>query len=57
MSPAPRLSSSNGYHRLLAEAGFADVAVHPETVPITTAPLGILPKLAADATVEPLSRR
>jgi SAM-dependent methyltransferase len=41
------------YHRLLREAGFADVAIHPETVPITTPELGsILPKLAADAAVE-----
>jgi ubiquinone/menaquinone biosynthesis C-methylase UbiE len=41
------------YHRLLTEAGFTDVAIHPETVPIRTPELGaILPKLAADAAVE-----
>jgi ubiquinone/menaquinone biosynthesis C-methylase UbiE len=41
------------YRRLLTEAGFANVVVHPETVASTGTPLGsILPKLAADAAVE-----
>jgi ubiquinone/menaquinone biosynthesis C-methylase UbiE len=41
------------YHRLLTEAGFADVTVHPETVPITSGELvTILPKLAAGVAVE-----
>jgi ubiquinone/menaquinone biosynthesis C-methylase UbiE len=41
------------YHRLLTEAGFVDVAIHPETVPITTPALGtLLPKLVADTAVE-----
>jgi ubiquinone/menaquinone biosynthesis C-methylase UbiE len=40
------------YKRLLSEAGFADVTVHAEVVPITTPPLAdIMPKLAADAAV------
>lgn len=40
------------YHRLLTESGFAGVAVHPETVAITSPELGeMLPKIAADAAV------
>ncbi len=41
------------YHRLLTGTGFVDVAVHPETVAITSPEQGErLPKLAADAAVE-----
>jgi len=41
------------YRRLLSEAGFAEVTVHAELVPITTPPLAeLMPKLAADAAVE-----
>ncbi len=41
------------YHRLLTSTGFVDVAVHPETVAITSPEQGErLPKLAADAAVE-----
>ncbi len=41
------------YHRLLTDTGFVDVAVHPETVAITSPEQGErLPKLAADAAVE-----
>jgi hypothetical protein len=41
------------YRRLLTQAGFADVTVHAELVPITAAPLAeLVPKLAADAAVE-----
>jgi SAM-dependent methyltransferase len=41
------------YLRLLRDAGFDDVSVQAETVPITTPPLAaIMPKLAADAAVE-----
>jgi ubiquinone/menaquinone biosynthesis C-methylase UbiE len=40
------------YRRLFSEAGFADVTVHAEVVPITAPPLAeIVPKLAADAAV------
>jgi SAM-dependent methyltransferase len=39
-----------GYRRLLTDAGFADVVVHPETVAITTPELGaVLPSLAVEA--------
>jgi ubiquinone/menaquinone biosynthesis C-methylase UbiE len=41
------------YRRLLSEAGFTNVTVHGELVPITTPPLAeLMPKLAADAAVE-----
>jgi hypothetical protein len=44
---------ARSYHRMLSEAGFGDVTVRAETVPITAPPLAeIMPGLAADAAVE-----
>jgi ubiquinone/menaquinone biosynthesis C-methylase UbiE len=41
------------YRRLLHDAGFADISVQAEIVPITTPPLAeIMPRLAADAALE-----